>query len=452
MRKAASLGNQQCMAQRFRTETLILSGQDVTGIFYPLTGNPSGFVLSSQTGSFITTGQTGVFGASGNFYPLNSNPSGYITTGQTGNFGGGSFNTGTLVGTFYLNSNPSGYITGVNTGSFITTGQTGAFYPLGFNPSGYITGEALFTANSGSYVTITQSGLLTGSFYPLTGNPSGFILPSQTGGFITTGQTGAFYPLGFNPSGYITTGQTGNFGGGSFNTGTLVGTFYLNSNPSGYITGLNTGSFITTGQTGAFYPLGFNPSGYITTGQTGNFGGGSFNTGTLVGTFAQLNTNQAGNLNISGSGNFISGLYLSGNQVVTGGPYYLNSNPSGYITTGQTGAFGGGGVTNPAWGNLTFGATTTWNTASNVCEDKQRLTLTGSSTLAISGLYNGWAGLLQTIQSGSGYNLTLPSGTKVAYNGSGVISLTTGISGARDMVSFVYDGTYLFANIANYFN
>lgn len=32
-----------------------------SGLFYPLTGNPSGFILPSQTGIFITTDQTGVF-------------------------------------------------------------------------------------------------------------------------------------------------------------------------------------------------------------------------------------------------------------------------------------------------------------------------------------------------------------------------------------------------------
>ena len=77
--------------------------------------------------------------------------------------------------------------------------------------------------------------------------------------------------------------------------------------------------------------------------------------------------------------------------------------------------------------------------------------MTGHTTLAISGLFNGWAGLLQTIQSGnaaSGYNLTLPANTRTPYAGSGKIYLTSG-SGVRDMIGLVYDGSLLFASIAN---
>ena len=53
----------------------------------------SGVVYQSETGQFITSSQTGAFGGSvntgqltGAFYPLNSNPSGYISTTQTGTF------------------------------------------------------------------------------------------------------------------------------------------------------------------------------------------------------------------------------------------------------------------------------------------------------------------------------------------------------------------------------
>ncbi len=132
----------------------------LTGVFYPLNNNPSGYItgfnsglytLNVNTGNFIDRGQTGQF----------------VTTGQTGSIGGG--NTGVL---------------------------TGAFYPLLTNPSGYLTGF-----NSGLYVLNSQ----TGAFYPRSGNISGFLTGFNSGDYITTGQTGQF----------ITTGQTGNFGGGS---------------------------------------------------------------------------------------------------------------------------------------------------------------------------------------------------------------------------------------------
>lgn len=166
-------------------------------------------------------------------------------------------------------------------------------------------------------------------------------------------------------------------------------------NPSGFIQPSQTGIFVTTSQTGIF----------ITTGQTGAFGGGTTPTGNLTGAF-----------------------------------YPLTSNPSGYTTNSNI---------NPTWSYLTWGSTTTWNTTTGIVEDRKILILTGSSTLTISGLFNGWAGILETIQSGTNFVLTLPSGTKVANNGLGTIPLTSGVSGAIDMISFAYNGLNLFANIAN---
>lgn len=208
------------------------------------------------------------------FYPLTGNPSGFITTGQTGAFGGGTTPTGILTGVFYpLNTNPSGYITSNQTGNFVTSFQsgflTGTFYPLQGNPSGFIT-----PSQTGTFVNSFQSGLLTGVFYPLQGNPSGFITNSQTGNFITTSQTGGFV--------------------NSFQTGLLSGIFYpLKSNPSGYLIPSQTGIL-----TSVFYPLIGNPSGFITTGQTGSFGGGSTPTGALTGVFYPLTTNPSGYLTI----------------------------------------------------------------------------------------------------------------------------------------------------------
>jgi len=58
---------------------------NLTGAFYPLNGNPSGFVVSGQTGIFMTQSnldslysQTISYVAA-NYYPI-SNPSGYISS------------------------------------------------------------------------------------------------------------------------------------------------------------------------------------------------------------------------------------------------------------------------------------------------------------------------------------------------------------------------------------
>ena len=170
-----------------------------------------------------------------------------------------------------VNSLLSGYVTGSvvrpsETGNFITTAQTGAFYPVS-NPSGYVTGSVIRPSETGLFITNSQ----TGAFYAAS-NPSGFVTglvvrPSETGSFITTAQTGAFYPIS-NPSGFITGSVVRPSETGSFITSSQTGAFYPTSNPSGYVTGdvvrpSETGSFITTEQTGAFYATS-NPSGFIT--------------------------------------------------------------------------------------------------------------------------------------------------------------------------------------------
>lgn len=119
----------------------------------------SGFtVIVSTVGVQGPMGLRGNDGSGSNFYPLIGNPSGFITSGQTGAFGGGATPTGQLTGVFYpLSGNPLGYITGLNTGNFITNTQTGVF--------------AIPTGN------------LTGVFYPLISNPLSYVTASQTGVF-----------------------------------------------------------------------------------------------------------------------------------------------------------------------------------------------------------------------------------------------------------------------------
>lgn len=104
------------MSKTFRTNILSVSGRDMVinpldtatfwrhdGTFAPPTGfitsgQTGNFVTTSQTGNFITTSQTGAFGGgstptgnlTGVFYPLNNNPSGYLRSGDLG--------TGTTLG------------------------------------------------------------------------------------------------------------------------------------------------------------------------------------------------------------------------------------------------------------------------------------------------------------------------------------------------------------------
>jgi hypothetical protein len=313
-----------------------ISGNNISSYFYS-TNNPSGYITGLNTGSFITTDQSGLF------YPK-TNPSGYITginltsyitTGQTGQF--------------YSINNPSGYITGVNTGNFITTGQTGLFYATS-NPSNYITISSL----SPYYLNSNPSGFITGF------NSGIYALNSNTGNFVTTGQTGIFYlnsnPSGFisseslftansgsyyprsNPSGYITGVNTGNFvttnNTGLFITTGQTGAFYPASNPSGYITGVNLTSYVTTGQTGVFYPTS-NPSGYISseslfTANSGSYYPRSNPSGYITGLSYYITTGQTGAFYpTSNPSGFISS---ESSFTANSGSYYPRSNPSGYIT------------------------------------------------------------------------------------------------------------------------
>lgn len=344
-----------------------------TGLFYPLTGNPSGFLQNSQTGNFativnltntgstlqseISTLNTWSGSSTGLFYPLNSNPSAYITgfnsglytlnsntgifltnvslnpyattaslssyvqTGSTGNFV-----TVSQTGQFYSSSNPNNYITGLNTGNFITTGQTGNFLSTS-SGSVFESQIAIINGLTGTFVNIGQTGQFALNVNLIS---TGVILQGEINTLDnwTGNSTGIYYPLTGNPAAYITGFNSGlytlNSATGSFVTTNQTGSFYTTSNPSGYITGISTGNFITTSMTG----------GFVTTGQTGSFGGGSFNTGTLTGTFALL----------TGTNNYYGNSYTSGNEVVSGSQYIYISNLTGDaqltgINTGLIGLF-----------------------------------------------------------------------------------------------------------------
>jgi hypothetical protein len=173
------------MAKQFRVNTLILSGQNVTGLYYPLTGNPSNFIIPSQTGAF------------------------------------------------YSSANPSGFITGVNLSTYITTGQTGQFAStVNLNSTGLLLQNEIVSlsgTNNSTFATISNL-VLTGSnlFATITGL-SGYSAAT----YVPKSATGIF----------VTTGQTGNF---AANTGILTGAFYpLHNNPNQYVT--LTGVEIITG-------------------------------------------------------------------------------------------------------------------------------------------------------------------------------------------------------------
>lgn len=149
----APIGSVDIM-QLSSTSGLRVSGNQVvttnqTGQFYPMTGNPSGFLTTGGGGNVVTTGQTGAFAA--------ANRTVYTTGDQTisGNkiFSGSVFASQILgdVVTNSINFN-NGVLTGtawaaqdflVSGSNVITRSQTGQFYAAS-NPSSYATTTQAF--------------------------------------------------------------------------------------------------------------------------------------------------------------------------------------------------------------------------------------------------------------------------------------------------------------------
>jgi len=241
-----------------------------TGAFYG-SNNPSGYVRSVETGAFYGSNNPSGYVRSvetGIFYTSN-NPSGYIRSTQTGAFYGSNNPSGyirsTQTGAFYGSNNPSGFITGVNLAPYVLKSETGSFV----NSDGSVITVISLTQSQFNLITSPSDNTL----YVITGDA---IIPNvDLNSYITVGQTGAFYATS-NPSGYIRSTQTGAFYGSNNPSGyirsTQTGAFYGSNNPSGYVRSVETGAFygsnnpsgyVRSVETGAFYGSN-NPSGYIT--------------------------------------------------------------------------------------------------------------------------------------------------------------------------------------------
>jgi len=142
------------VGQTLNWSNLQLSGNWLTNTFPSLSGHliNKGY-LDSVSGAFGAN--TGVL--TGAFYPLNSNPSGYITSAQTGQFVS-TAQTGQFVST-------------AATGAFVTSGQTGSFVDtnyLGNSGRAYnhisisFFNSYIYTGNSQQEMFVENSFTLTG--------------------------------------------------------------------------------------------------------------------------------------------------------------------------------------------------------------------------------------------------------------------------------------------------
>lgn len=246
-----------------------------------------------------------------------------VISGNSGNYATNYFLTATgatlynLINSYtgYQNTNPSG---------FITSGQTGQFYPMS-NPNNFSTSGNLQSTGSTLNNNINSLSGFVGNLQRVSainvtgfGNQTGIINMSGAGNIlVSTGLGNFIYVSGVN---LITTSQTGQF--------------YPASNPQNYAT---SGNLQSTGQ---------NLYSYITN-TSGNLSTRLYQTGvdiiTLInasaGGVSSLN-NASGIISLTGAGNVtvISGgvglIYVSGDTGIYSS-FYQNSNPNNYATSGN---------------------------------------------------------------------------------------------------------------------
>ena len=98
---------------------------------------------------------------------------------------------------------------------------------------------------------------------------------------------------------------------------------------------------------------------------------------------------------------------------------------------------------------LTDGSTITWDCKASLNDS---VTLGGNRTLAITNSVAGMYGTLVVKQDATGSRtLTLPSGSKVISGGSGAVTLSTA-AGAKDLLTFYYDGTFYYWTYGKNYN
>ena len=149
----------------------------VTAGFYPLTGNPSGFLTAASLSGYATeswvTGQ------------------GYITSAALSPY----LLSSTAASTYYLQTNPAGYQTAAQVTSalspYLTSATAASTYQTLSGMSAYLTTATAAStyqtlAGMSSYLTTAAAAA---GYYPLTGNPSGFLTSAPV--TSVAGRTGA---------------------------------------------------------------------------------------------------------------------------------------------------------------------------------------------------------------------------------------------------------------------
>lgn len=474
-----------------------------TGLYYPRGTNPSGYLVSADLSSYATiayvnnisgvldvrlfnTGlnlqsqisSLGVWtGAStGLYYPRSTNPSGYLVSADLSAYAttasvnsvSGALNT-RLVST---GSNLQTQISAIGTW---TGASTGLYYPRGTNPSGY-----LVAADLSAYATIslvsTASGTLQTQITSLTnwtGASTGiYVLRSESGQFasvlLVNNTSGALntriFNTGANLQGQIDaiTAATGGFQGSGTQVRVVGGSVLASAN----LTGTN-GVSVFTGVSGQVVFSGEN----LVTSTSGNVtvqGGATISDGQLLigssgaNAFEQASLTQlTGIILVPGSGSLgigidvtkvVTGIFAGTNVSITpngAGGFTINSTASGGTGSANTGELTG--IFYPRYANPNGYASGQSGTliVPNASGIQNGMLLIGSSgdDAFISGVLAGNNGISIAVGSGTitiGFtgSVTGGSGASISVTGQNLSSANfTG--GGNVSVSVVGDSTVL---------
>lgn len=286
-------------------DSAVSSKLDVTASSQFITSLPADLATTSDVASAVSGKLDN--SASGEWYPLTGNPSGFLTAHQS---------LSGYATEQYVDSSVSGKLdsTAYNSAQFILTSQSGMFQPSGYyQPSGeYLSA----TESSNYYSTSNPSGFITSvdltpyqktadmSAYQLSGN---YLSSTDSAEFLLTSQSGLFQQSGYyQPSGeYLSATESSNY--------------YSTSNPSGFITGVDLSPYQLTADMSAYQPSGdYQTAGnYLSSTDSAEF----------------LLTSQSGMF--QPSGNYQpSGDYLSATESAN---YQLTANMTGYIPVSALG-------------------------------------------------------------------------------------------------------------------
>lgn len=276
--------------------------------FYPMTGNPSGFLTGVDLSDYATTAYvdssvsskmdataSGYLQPSGD-YAYNSSLSSYLYASASSLFqSAGSYQTAgdyaynssvsakldaSASSEFYLTSNPSGFITGVDLDGYATTAyvdssvsskmdksESSSFYPMTGNPSGFLTSVDLSDYATTAYVDSSVSGKLDTSAQVVTSILK-FVHADESSVCQING-----LPIRAASAEMGTDGRYIS----SLASKSSLSSYYPTSNPSGFITDSTLVNYATTAyvdssvsgkmdktESSSFYPMYSNPSGYLT--------------------------------------------------------------------------------------------------------------------------------------------------------------------------------------------